>query len=195
MSVNLVKGQRLDLTKGNANLSNLLIGLGWDVNQFDTSSDFDLDASAFLVKENGKVGSEADFIFYGNMEHSSGCIKHTGDNRTGVGEGDDEQILVDLTKIPAGYNKIAITVTIYDAINRMQNFGLVNNAYIRVVDETTNTELLRYDLTENYSTETALVVAEIYQHSGSWKFNAVGSGYTGGLASLCNQYGVDAING
>ena len=192
MSVNLSKGQRVDLTKDRPLLNKVLVGLGWDTNRYDGEADFDLDASVFVVKENGKVGTDRDFVFYGNLEHPSKCVMHAGDNRTGAGEGDDENIKVELNKIPSDYTKLAITVTIYDAEKRLQNFGMVENAYIRLSDETTGEELLRYDLSEEYYNETALVVAEIYKHNGTWKFKAVGSGFNGGLLALCRQYGVDA---
>lgn len=145
-----------------------------------------------MTKANGKVGSDGDFIFYGNLAHSSKSVVHMGDNRTGEGEGDDEVINIKLDQVPVDYETIAVTVTIYDAENRLQNFGMVENAYIRVVDADTGEELMRFDLSEDFSTETALVVAEIYRHNGEWKFKAVGGGYSGGLKSLCSQYGIDA---
>ena len=141
MPINLSKGQKVDLTKGNPSLKNIMVGLGWDVNQFDSGADFDLDAAAFMLGGNGKCPTEKEFIFYGNLEHGSGAIKHMGDNLTGEGEGDDEQIEVNLSKIPANVEKVAFTVTIYDAEQRRQNFGQVSNAFIRIVDEATNTEL------------------------------------------------------
>ena len=192
MSVSLSKGQRVDLTKGRPSLKNILVGLGWDINHYDGEVDFDLDASVFMIKENNKVGKDEDFIFYGNLEHSSKSVKHMGDNRTGDGDGDDEVIKIKLDKIPSDYETLVVTVTIYDAESRLQNFGMVGNAYVRVVDEETGEELIRFDLSEDFSTETALVVAEIYKHNGEWKFKAVGSGYNGGLKVLCNQYGIDA---
>ncbi len=192
MSISLTKGQKVDLTKGNPGLKSVMVGLGWDVNAFDSGTDFDLDASAFLVGENGKCPTEKEFIFYGNLVHASEAVKHMGDNLTGEGEGDDEQIMVDLTKIPANISKIAFTVTIYDAEARRQNFGQVSNAYIRILDETTGTELIRYDLGEDFSIETAVVVGEMYKNNGEWKFNAIGSGFQGGLAALCGHYGIDA---
>lgn len=192
MSVSLSKGQRVDLTKDRPSLNSILIGLGWDVNRYDGEAGFDLDASVFLTRENGKVKQDSDFVFYGNLEHPTKCIKHMGDNRTGIGDGDDEVINVELNKIPSDYVNLAITVTIYDAKQRLQNFGMVDNAYIRVIDAQSNEELLRYDLSEDFSVETALVVAEIYKHNGQWKFKAVGSGYSGGLQALCKQYGIDA---
>lgn len=191
MAVNLFKGQKVDLTKGNPGLSKLLIGLGWDVNKYDGGADFDLDASAFLAGENGKVSCDADFVFYGNLKHASESVVHTGDNLTGEGEGDDEIIKVELSKVPANVSRIAFTVTIYDADVRNQNFGQVSNAYIRVVNQETNQELMRFDLGEDFSIETAVVVAELYRYNGEWKFNAIGSGYSGGLAALCRDYGVN----
>lgn len=190
MPINLSKGQKVDLTKGNASLKHIMVGLGWDVNAFDSGSDFDLDASAFMCGANGKCPTEKEFIFYGNLEHTSGAVKHMGDNLTGEGEGDDEQIQVDLKEIPENVEKIAFTVTIYEAQERRQNFGQVSNAYIRIVDEDTNQELIHYDLGEDFSIETAIVVGELYRHNGEWKFNAIGSGFQGGLAALCGHYGI-----
>ncbi|MDR0764705.1 MAG: TerD family protein [Synergistaceae bacterium] len=192
MAISLQKGQKIDLTKGNAGLRKLHIGLGWDTNKYDGGAAFDLDAAAFLLGESGKVQSDADFVFYGNLEHSSKAVKHMGDNLTGEGEGDDEVIKVDLPAIPANIAKIDFTVTIYDAAARSQNFGMVSNAFIRVVNDDDNTELIRYDLGEDYSVETAVVVAEIYRHGGEWKFNAIGSGFAGGLKALCVNFGVNA---
>jgi len=190
MAISLQKGQKVDLTKGNPGLKHLMIGLGWDVNQFD-GADFDLDASAFMLGDNGKVPTQDEFVFYGNLKHKSEAVIHMGDNLTGEGDGDDEQIQVDLTKVPAGVSRIAFAVTIYDSDVRKQNFGQVSNAYIRIVDMDTNQEVIRYDLGEDFSIETAVVVGEIYQHSGEWKFNAIGSGFQGGLAALCGNYGID----
>lgn len=192
MPLNLSKGQKVSLTKGNPGLKKIMVGLGWDVNAFDSGSDFDLYASAFLVGTNGKCPTEREFIFYGNLEHSSGAVKHMGDNLTGEGEGDDEQIEVDLSKMPANIEKVAFTVTIYDAESRRQNFGQVSNAYCRIVDENTGAEIVRFDLGEDFSIETAVVVGELYKHGGEWKFNAIGSGFQGGLAALCAHYGIDA---
>ena len=192
MAISLKKGQKVDLTKTNPGLSKILIGLGWDTNKYDGGSAFDLDAAAFLLGENGKVKSEADFVFYGNLNHASESVEHLGDNLTGDGEGDDEQIKIDLAKVPADIAKIDFTVTIYDADKRNQNFGQVSNAFIRIVDEANNTELIRYDLGEDFSIETAVVVAELYRHNGEWKFNAIGSGFSGGLAALCANFGIDA---
>ena len=191
MAVNLKKGQKVDLTKGNPGLSKLLIGLGWDVNKYDGGSDFDLDAAAFLLGADGKVTSDADFVFFNNLKHASGAVEHMGDNLTGEGDGDDEQIKVDLSKVPANIDKIDFTVTIYDAEARKQNFGQVSNAYIRVVDEAKGQELIRFDLGEDFSVETAVIVGELYRHGGEWKFNALGSGFSGGLAALGKNYGVN----
>lgn len=191
MAVNLTKGQKIDLTKGNPGLKNLMVGLGWDVNRYD-GADFDLDTCAFLLGENGKVTGDGDFIFYNNASHESGAVTYMGDNTTGAGDGDDEQIKLDLSKIPASITRIAFTCSIYDAEARSQNFGQVSNAYIRVVDEATGTELIRYDLGEDFSIETALVVGEIYRHNGEWKFNAIGGGFSGGLSALCRNYGINA---
>ena len=190
MPINLTKGQKVNLTKGNAGLQNVVVGVGWDVNAYDTGGDFDLDGAAFLLGDNGKVTCQEDFIFYGNLAHPSGAVVHQGDNLTGAGEGDDEQIKIDLAKIPANISRIAFTVTIYDADVRRQNFGQVNNAFIRIYDERNGQELLRYDLGEDFSIETAVVFGELYRNAGEWKFNAIGSGYQGGLAALCASYGI-----
>ncbi len=191
MAVSLQKGQKVDLTKGNPGLTKIMVGLGWDVNQYDGGYDFDLDAAAFLLTASGKVGQDSDFVFYGNLKHPSEAVVHQGDNLTGAGDGDDEQIMVDLAKIPADINKVAFTVTIYDADVRKQNFGQVSNAFIRIVDENSGRELIRYDLGEDFSIETAVVVGELYRNNGEWKFNAIGSGFAGGLRALCLQYGVN----
>lgn len=191
MPVNLKKGQKVSLTKNNPGLSKVVVGLGWDVNQFDTGGDFDLDASAFLLTESGKVEGQEGFVFYGNLSHPSGAVVHQGDNLTGVGDGDDEQIRIDLSKIPANITKVAFAVTIYESEERRQNFGQVSNAFIRIYDETTGQEILRYDLGEDFSIETAAIFGELYKHAGEWKFNAIGSGYQGGLAAICQSYGVE----
>lgn len=191
MGITLAKGQKVSLTKGNPGLKNILIGLGWDTNKYDGGFDFDLDTAAFLTDENGKVTDDLDFVFYNNLKHSSGSVEHLGDNRTGEGDGDDEQILVDLSKIPSNINKVAFTVTIHEALERRQNFGQVSNSYIRVLNKDTNEELIKYELGEDFSIETAVVVAEIYRHNGEWKFNALGSGFEGGLAALCKNFGIN----
>lgn len=193
MSVNLSKGQRVSLDK---NMTHALIGLGWDTNRYDGGYDFDLDACAFMLGANGKVRKDEDFVFYGNLESPEGAVRHTGDNLTGEGEGDDEVLIIDFTKVPADVQKIAITVTIYDAQVRNQNFGQVSNAYVRVAkmaneNDMVGIEELKFDLAEEFSIETALVVCEIYRKDGDWKFNAVGAGYQGGLEALCRNYGVN----
>lgn len=192
MTVSLNKGAKVDLTKGNPSLTKIMVGLGWDVNKYDGGADFDLDACAFLLAENGKCPGTDDFIFYGHLEHPSGAVKHMGDNLTGGGDGDDEQIFVDLNAVPANIARIAFTVTIYEADKRKQNFGMVSNAFIRIFDEASGKDIIRYDLGEDYSSETALVVGEIYRRAGEWKFSAVGAGYNSGLAALCKDYGIDA---
>ena len=191
MAISLKKGQKVDLTKTNPGLKEVLIGLGWDTNKYDGGKDFDLDASVFLLGAGGKVGSDDDFVFYGNLKHKSGAVEHMGDNLTGAGEGDDEEIKIDLSKVPAEVEKIDFTVTIYEAEERKQNFGQVENAFIRVVNSATNEELIRYDLGEDFSIETAVVIGELYRNKGEWKFNAIGSGFSGGLASLGKNYGVN----
>ena len=191
MPVSLQKGQKVSITKGNPGLSRLVVGLGWDVNQFDTGGAFDLDSSAFLLADSGKISRQEDFIFFGNLKHPSGAVEHMGDNLTGVGEGDDEQIKIDLSRMPENISRIVFAVTIYEAETRRQNFGQVSNAFVRITDEDKGEELLRYDLGEDFSIETAAVFGELYKNNGEWKFNAIGSGYQGGLAALCANYGVD----
>ena len=189
MPISLKKGQKVSITKDNPGLSKVVVGLGWDVNAFDTGGDFDLDAAAFLLTDTGKVAGQGDFVFFGNLTHASGGVQHMGDNRTGAG--DDEQICVDLSLVPGNITKIAFTVTIYEAEQRRQNFGQVNNAFIRIYNEQTGEELLRYDLGEDFSIETAAVFGELYKNGNEWKFNAIGSGYQGGLAALCANFGVE----
>ena len=191
MAISLKKGQKVDLTKTNPGLKEVLIGLGWDVNKYDGGKDFDLDASVFLLNGQGKVNSDDDFVFYGNLKHVSGSVEHLGDNLTGEGEGDDEEIKIDLSKVPENIEKIDFTVTIYEAEERHQNFGQVENAFIRVVNSANNEELIRYDLGEDFSIETAVVIGQLYRNKGEWKFNAIGSGFSGGLASLGKNYGVN----
>lgn len=191
MAITLSKGQKVSLTKGNPGLKHIVVGLGWDTNKYDGGFDFDLDSAAFLLDENGKVNADTDFIFYNNLKHSSGAVEHLGDNLTGEGNGDDEQVKVDLSLVPQNISKIAFTVTIHEALERRQNFGQVSNSYVRVIDEDTNQELLNYELGEDFSIETAIVVCEIYRHNGEWKFSAVGSGFEGGLEALCRSYGLN----
>ncbi len=193
MPINLQKGQKVDLTKTNPGLSKILVGLGWDTNKYDGGGDFDLDAAAFCLGEMGVVNSQEDFVFYGNLSHKSGAINHLGDNLTGEGEGDDEQITIDLSQVPSDISKIDFTVTIYEAEQRRQNFGQVSNAFIRVINEATGEELIHYDLGEDFSIETAVVVGELYRNAGEWKFNAIGSGFQGGLAALCKNFGIDVV--
>nr|MDH3175796.1 TerD family protein [Bacillus pumilus] len=191
MAIQLSKGQRVDLTKTNPGLTKVMIGLGRDTNKYSGGAEFDLDASAFLVDANNRCQQDTDFVFYNNLQHPSGSVTHTGDNRTGEGDGDDEQILVDFSKIPANIDRIGITVTIHDAETRSQNFGQVSNAFVRVVNEEGGEELIRFDLGEDFSIETAVVVCELYRHESDWKFNAIGSGFSGGLAALCQNYGLE----
>ena len=191
MAITLSKGQKVSLTKGNPGLKHIVVGLGWDTNKYDGGFDFDLDSAAFLLDENGKVNADTDFVFYNNLKHSSGAVEHLGDNLTGEGDGDDEQVKVDLSLVPQNISKIAFTVTIHEALERRQNFGQVSNSYVRVIDEDTNQELLNYELGEEFSIETAIVVCEIYRHNGEWKFNALGSGFEGGLEALCKNFGVN----
>ena len=189
MAISLNKGGNLSLSKTDPTLTKLLIGLGWD-ERVTSGQDFDLDASAFLLTNTGKVRGDHDFIFYNQLKSADGAVEHTGDNRTGLGDGDDEIIKVDLTRIAPEIDKIAITVTIHDAQIRGQNFGQVANAFIRVVNEQTGAEVVRFDLAEDYSVETAMVFGEVYRHNGEWKFRAVGQGYSGGLGAMCAQYGI-----
>ncbi|VWD06838.1 chemical-damaging agent resistance protein C [Burkholderia lata] len=190
MALTLQKGGNLSLSKADPSLTRILVGLGWDPRATD-GTEFDLDASAFLLGANGKVRGEADFIFYNQLRSQDGSVEHTGDNRTGAGDGDDEVLKVDLSRVPADIDKIAFTVTIHDAEARKQNFGQVSNSFIRVVNETSGAEVVRYDLAEDASTETAMIFAELYRSSGEWKFRAVGQGYAGGLRAVANGYGMN----
>ena len=191
MTISLKKGERISLEKVAPSLAAGFIGLGWDTNSTDTGGDFDLDASVFLLGANDKLVSDQHFIFYNNLvsPDSDNSVKLLGDNRTGEGEGDDEGVIVDLRKVPPEVAKIVVTVTIYEAAKRKQNFGQVSNAYIRLVDVQTKDEVLRYDLSEDFSIETAVVMAELYQKDGEWRINAVGNGFEGGLQALLNRYG------
>ncbi|MFK9093368.1 TerD family protein [Bacillus salipaludis] len=190
MAVSLSKGQKVDLTKTNPGLTNVVVGLGWDTNKYDGGNDFDLDSSVFLLGESGKVSNETDFVFYNNPQGAGGAVVHTGDNRTGAGDGDDEQVKINLSTVPANVQRIAFTITIHDADSRNQNFGQVSNSYARIFNEATGEELIRYDLGEDFSIETAIVVGELYRHNGEWKFSAIGSGYQGGLAALATDFGL-----
>ncbi|WP_242901716.1 TerD family protein [Actinomadura terrae] len=190
MGVSLAKGGNVSLTKAAPNLSAVSVGLGWDV-RATTGADFDLDASALMLAASGKVMSDQHFVFFNNLKSPDGSVEHTGDNLTGEGEGDDESINVDLTGVPAECERIVFPVSIYDADNRQQNFGQVRNAFIRIVNRADGNELARFDLTEDASTETAMVFGELYRHSGEWKFRAVGQGYASGLAGIAMDFGVN----
>ena len=189
MALSLSKGGNLSLTKEAPGMTKVLVGLGWDTRSTD-GVDFDLDASAFLLKADGKVRADSDFIFYNQLKSVDGSVEHTGDNRTGAGDGDDEAIKVDLSKVPADIDKIAFTVTIHEAEVRKQNFGQVSNAFIRIVNQDNNSEVARYDLAEDASTETAMIFAELYRNGAEWKFRAVGQGFAGGLKPLAESYGL-----
>lgn len=199
MSISLKKGQKVSLTKESAGLSNVLVGLGWDAVETikkgffaslfgKGSADIDCDATAILLK-NGKFCDKSDVVYFGNLQHKSGTVRHMGDNLTGDGDGDDEQILIDLSKVPAEYDRIVIVVNIYDCIRRKQEFGMIKNAFIRIIDGKTNRELCKYNLSENYLGMTAMIFGEIYRHEGEWKFNAIGQGTTDtNIGELCRHY-------
>jgi len=189
MALSLQKGGNLSLSKTDPTLTKLLAGLGWDPRSTD-GTEFDLDASAFMLGSNGKVISEKSFIFFNQLKSTDGSIEHTGDNRTGAGDGDDEVLKVDLTRIPAEVEKVVFVVTIHDADIRKQNFGQVGGAFIRVVNEVSGAEIVRYDLAEDASTETAMIFAELYRNGTEWKFRAIGSGYAGGLKAVAISYGM-----
>ena len=190
MSVSLVKGGNVSLSKEAPGLESVVVGLGWDVRATD-GTDFDLDASCFLLNAEGKVRSDADFIFYNNKTSACGAVRHQGDNLTGEGDGDDEKISVSLTALPADVAKLSFAVTIHEAEQRHQNFGMVSNAFIRVVNEKDGKELARFDLSEDASTNTSLIFGELYRHNNEWKFRAVGQGYDGGLCALAHGFGVN----
>ena len=190
MAISLQKGGNVNLSKEAPGLSKILIGLGWDVRATD-GADFDLDGSAFLLSASGKVRSDADFVFYNQSKSDNGAVEHTGDNRTGAGDGDDEAIIINLPAVPADVEKIAITVTIHDADARKQNFGQVSSAFIRCVNADSNVEIARFDLSEDASVETAMSFGEVYRHNGEWKFKAIGQGFKGGLAALAQHFGVN----
>ena len=189
MALTLSKGGNLSLSKTDPNLTKILVGLGWDPRATD-GAEFDLDASALLLGANGKVRSEADFVFYNQLKSTDGSVEHTGDNRTGAGDGDDEVLKVDLSRVPADVDKVVFIVTIHDADARKQNFGQVGGSFIRVVNEVTGAEVVRYDLAEDASSQTAMVFAELYRNGAEWKFRAIGEGYAGGLKALANNYGM-----
>jgi tellurium resistance protein TerD len=191
MAISLQKGGNVNLSKENPNLSKVIVGLGWDPRATDGAA-FDLDASGFLQKNDGKVRGDADFVFYNNLKSTDGSVVHLGDNTTGQGEGDDERLTVDLSKVPAEVDKISFCVTIHDAEARKQNFGMIGKAFIRCVDANGEKELARYDLSEDSSTETAMIFGELYRAGADWKFKAVGQGFKGGLGPLARSFGVNA---
>ncbi|MGV9355290.1 TerD family protein [Streptomyces misionensis] len=190
MGVSLSKGGNVSLTKEAPGLTAVIVGLGWDV-RTTTGTDFDLDASALLLNTSGKVVSDQHFIFFNNLKSPDGSVEHTGDNLTGAGEGDDEAIKVDLATVPADVDKIVFPVSIYDAENRQQSFGQVRNAFIRVVNQANQQEIARYDLSEDASTETAMVFGELYRNGAEWKFRAIGQGYASGLRGIAQDFGVN----
>ena len=191
MAVRLSKGQKVDLTKSNPNLKEIIVGLGWASNSATNSNNFDLDASAFLIGSNGKVKDENDLVFYNNASGGQGSVKHSGDNKKGSGEGDDEQIHINLSAVPTYIERIAFTITINDAQAKRQSFGDIKNSYVRILNASTNELLLNYELGQEFSIETAIVAAELYRHAGEWKFNAIASGFQGGLAALCHNFGLE----
>ncbi|MFD2608089.1 TerD family protein [Deinococcus taklimakanensis] len=190
MAVSLSKGGNVSLSKEAPGLTSIVVGLGWDPRATDGQA-FDLDGSVFLLNASGKVRSDSDFIFYNNKTSADGSVEHAGDNTTGAGDGDDETVKVDLSRVPADIEKIAVCVTIHEADSRGQNFGQVSKAYIRIMNAAGGAEIARYDLSEDASTDTAMIFGEVYRHGGDWKFKAVGQGYAGGLAPLARNYGVN----
>lgn len=190
MGISLAKGANVNLTQGTAGLKEVIVGLGWDARVSD-GTDFDLDASAFLLGANGKVPDDSHFIFYGQLSYSNGSVVHQGDNLTGEGDGDDEMIEVNIQEVPSHIQKISFTVSIHEAVGRRQTFGMVDNAFIRVVNKADGRELARYDLSEDGSTETAMIFGELYRHGSDWKFRAVGQGFAGGLGPLAINFGVN----
>jgi len=191
MAVKLSKGQKVDLTKSNPNLKEIIVGLGWASDLTASSYNFDLDASAFLIGSNGKVKDENDLVFYNNPSGGQGSVKHSGDNKKGSGDGDDEQIRINLAAVPTYIERIAFTITINDAQMKQQSFGDIKNSYVRILNASTNDLLLKYELGQEFSVETAIVAAELYRHAGEWKFNAIASGFQGGLAALCHNFGLE----
>ncbi|MBK5939344.1 TerD family protein [Halochromatium roseum] len=190
MAISLQKGGNVSLTKTDPGLTNVLVGLGWDARSTDGAA-FDLDASVFIVGDSGKVLSDGHFVFYNQKTSPDGAVEHSGDNTTGEGEGDDETVSINLPGVSADAKRIVFAVTIHEAESRKQNFGMVRNAFMRVLNKDSNTELARYDLSEDYSTETALIFGEIYRHGEEWKFKAVGQGFAGGLQALAKDHGVN----
>jgi len=190
MAISLQKGGNVNLSKEAPTMTKMIVGLGWDVRATDGAA-FDLDAVAFVLGTNGKVRKDTDFVFFNNKQNAEGSVAHGGDNRTGAGDGDDETIIIDLTKMPADAEKVAVCVVIYDADNRRQNFGQVSRAYVRVLNDAGQQEIARYDLSEDGSTEAAMIFGEVYRYNGEWKFKAVGQGFKGGLGPLAASYGVN----
>lgn len=190
MAVSLSKGGNVSLSKEAPGLTSIVVGLGWDPRATDGQA-FDLDGSVFLLGASGKVRSDSDFIFYNNKTSADGSVEHAGDNTTGAGDGDDETVKIDLSRVPADIERVAVCVTIHEAESRGQNFGQVGKAYIRVMNASGGAEIARYDLSEDASTDTAMIFGEVYRHGGDWKFKAVGQGYAGGLAPLARNYGVN----
>ena len=190
MAISLQKGGNVNLSKEAPGLTSLKVALGWDVRSTDGAA-FDLDGAVFLLNSSGKVRSDSDFIFYNNLKSADGSIVHSGDNTTGAGEGDDEFVTIDLTKVPADVDKVVLGVTIHDAEARRQNFGMVGKAFIRCLNAATNTEIARYDLSEDSSTEAAMIFGEVYRNGADWKFRAIGQGFNGGLGPLARNYGVN----
>ena len=191
MAISLQKGGNVNLSKEAPNLKKIIVGLGWDPRSTDGAT-YDLDGSAFLLKSDGKVRGDSDFIFYNNLKSTDGSVVHTGDNTTGEGDGDDERIEIDLSRVPADIDRISVTVTIHDADARRQNFGMVSKAFIRCLNAEGEKEIARYDLSEDSSTETAMIFGEIYRYNGEWKFKAIGQGFNGGLGPLARSFGVNA---
>ena len=190
MAISLQKGGNVNLSKEAPGLTQLKVGLGWDVRATDGAA-FDLDGAVFLLNSSGKVRSDSDFIFYNNLKSTDGSVVHSGDNRTGEGEGDDETVSIDLTKVPADVDKVVLGVTIHEAESRRQNFGMVGKAFIRCINAGNNQEIARYDLSEDSSTEGAMIFGEVYRNGADWKFRAIGQGFAGGLGPLARNYGVN----
>jgi tellurium resistance protein TerD len=189
MSISLKKGEKADLTKGTG-VQKIKVALGWRPKKFDTEQDFDLDASVLCLNKDGKANDSKDLVYYNNLKHPSGAIVHSGDDRTGGDQGDNEIITIDLPKVPANIERMACIITIYESEARKQNFGMIESARARVIDAATNKEIAIYDLTEGYSLETAMIIGEIYRHDGEWKFGAIGAGFAGGLGALASKYGL-----
>ncbi|MBC7472716.1 MAG: TerD family protein [Candidatus Sericytochromatia bacterium] len=188
MAISLAKGEKISLEKEAPGLKKIIVGLGWDTKKTDTGVDFDLDSSCFMLGENGKLLSDKSFIYYNNLKSPDMAVVHQGDNLTGAGDGDDEQIVIDLNNVSPDVKKIVFVVTIHDAENRKQNFGQVSNSFVRVVNADNNQEIVKYELGEDYSVETAMIMAELYRHNADWKVTAIGGGYQGGLAKILEQY-------